>query len=200
MLNSPLKICLTGGIASGKTTVSDEFSRLGAEVIDTDLLAREVVEKRTDGLCQLIGVFGKSILTQEGELNRSKLRNLVFADDNLREQLNQILHPLIQRAVIEQLKQIKSSIVVVVIPLYIGQEQYGLFDRVCVVDVATEIQLKRLLQRDAVDELLAKQMIAAQIDRKRRLSLADDVISNADDKSSLIKRLRLLMSFYRQAL
>lgn len=200
MLNSPLKICLTGGIASGKTTVSDEFSRLGAEVIDTDLLAREVVEKRTDGLCQLIGVFGKSILTQEGELNRSKLRNLVFADDNLREQLNQILHPLIQRAVIEQLKQIKSSIVVVVIPLYIGQEQYGLFDRVCVVDVATEIQLKRLLQRDAVDELLAKQMIAAQIDRKRRLSLADDVISNADDKSSLIKRLRLLMGFYRQAL
>lgn len=195
-----LKICLTGGIASGKSTVSDEFVRLGVELVDTDVLARQVVEKGTNGLQQLVDVFGQSILTQKGGLNRSKLRRLVFADDNRRHQLNQILHPLIHQAVVERLEQVSCLIAMVVIPLYTGQEQYDWFDRVCVVDVAENIQLERLLQRDSIDESLARQMIGSQIGRKQRLSLADDVLNNNGDEQALIKRVGLLMDFYRQGL
>lgn len=199
-MGDSLKICLTGGIASGKSTVSDEFVRLGVELVDTDVLARQVVEKGTNGLQQLVDVFGKSILTQKGGLNRSKLRRLVFADDNRRHQLNQILHPLIHQAVVERLEQVSCLIAMVVIPLYTGQEQYDWFDRVCVVDVAENIQLERLLQRDSIDESLARQMIGSQIGRKQRLSLADDVLNNNGDKQGLIKRVGLLMDFYRQGL
>lgn len=199
-MGDSLKICLTGGIASGKSTVSDEFVRLGVELVDTDVLARQVVEKGTNGLQQLVDVFGQSILTQKGGLNRSKLRRLVFADDNRRHQLNQILHPLIHQAVVERLEQVSCLIAMVVIPLYTGQEQYDWFDRVCVVDVAENIQLERLLQRDSIDESLARQMIGSQIGRKQRLSLADDVLNNNGDKQALIKRVGLLMDFYRQGL
>lgn len=199
-MGDSLKVCLTGGIASGKNTVSDEFVRLGVELVDTDVLARQVVEKGTNGLQQLVDVFGQSILTQKGGLNRSKLRRLVFADDNRRHQLNQILHPLIHQAVVERLEQVSCLIAMVVIPLYTGQEQYDWFDRVCVVDVAENIQLERLLQRDSIDESLARQMIGSQIGRKQRLSLADDVLNNNGDKQALIKRVGLLMDFYRQGL
>lgn len=199
-MGDSLKICLTGGIASGKSTVSDEFVRLGVELVDTDVLARQVVEKGTNGLQQLVDVFGQSILTQKGGLNRSKLRRLVFADDNRRHQLNQILHPLIHQAVVERLEQVSCLIAMVVIPLYTGQEQYDWFDRVCVVDVAENIQLERLLQRDSIDESLARQMIGSQIGRKQRLSLADDVLNNNGDEQALIKRVGLLMDFYRQGL
>lgn len=199
-MGDSLKVCLTGGIASGKNTVSDEFVRLGVELVDTDVLARQVVEKGTNGLQQLVDVFGQSILTQKGGLNRSKLRRLVFADDNRRHQLNQILHPLIHQAVVERLEQVSCLIAMVVIPLYTGQEQYDWFDRVCVVDVAENIQLERLLQRDSIDESLARQMIGSQIGRKQRLSLADDVLNNNGDEQALIKRVGLLMDFYRQGL
>lgn len=199
-MGDSLKICLTGGIASGKSTVSDEFVRLGVELVDTDVLARQVVEKGTNGLQQLVDVFGQSILAQKGGLNRSKLRRLVFADDNRRHQLNQILHPLIHQAVVERLEQVSCLIAMVVIPLYTGQEQYDWFDRVCVVDVAENIQLERLLQRDSIDESLARQMIGSQIGRKQRLSLADDVLNNNGDEQALIKRVGLLMDFYRQGL
>lgn len=195
-----LKVCLTGGIASGKSTASDKFLQLGVEVIDTDLLAREVVEEGTPGLQRLVECFGISILNRDGGLNRPLLRRLVFVSDSHRKQLNQILHPLIHQAVVDRLKQLNCSMVVVVIPLYEGQKQYDWFDRICVVDVSEDVQLQRLLLRDSIDETLAKQMIRSQVDRGQRLSLADDVVSNNDEKSGFLKRLSLLVDFYQRCL
>lgn len=176
------------------------FSRLGAEIVDTDLLAREVVAPGTEGLQCLVDCFGEKILNQNLTLNRPLLRRLIFADDVFREKLNQILHPLIYQAVIERLQAVKASVAMVVIPLYAGQKQYDWFDRICVVDVVEAVQLNRLLQRDSIDEQLANQMIHSQISRKQRLALANDVINNSGDPSALQNHVNLLMGFYQQCL
>ena len=172
---------LTGGIASGKSLVANAFAKLGAELIDTDQIAREVVVPGQPGLEAVRAAFGDSILTPRGELDRPALRRLVFADAAKRRQLDELLHPLIRRRTLERLAQASGPYAVVAVPLLVETDFGNLVDRVLVVDCPVPLQLERLIRRDGLprDEALA--MISAQTDRATRLRAAHDVIDNGGD-------------------
>jgi dephospho-CoA kinase len=172
---------LTGGIASGKSLVANAFAKLGAELIDTDQIAREVVAPGQPGLEAVRAAFGDGILTPRGELDRPALRKLVFADAAKRRQLDELLHPLIRRRTLERLAQASGPYAVVAVPLLVETDFGELVDRVLVVDCPVPLQLERLIRRDGLprDEALA--MIAAQTDRATRLRAAHDVIDNSGD-------------------
>lgn len=174
-------IVLTGGIASGKSAAANYFAKLGAPIIDTDILAREVVEKGTPGLNTIANQFGEHLLNNDGTLNRRQLRELVFNNPELREQLESILHPLIEAAVIQQLDQLKDKnppYVIIAVPLYAETAGFRWANRVLVIDVSVETQLQRLQQRDQISNELAQRMLDAQASREQRLAVAHDVIAN----------------------
>ncbi len=190
-------IGLTGGIASGKSAVSDKFSELGAHVIDADIIARDVVKPNTAGLKKLIGTFGNSILNQEKTLDRSKLRKIVFNDKNKLAQINTLLHPLIQQHIMDEVKCVNQSFCIIVIPLLCESSRYDWLDRILVVDVKPETQLKRLLSRDNITENLAHKMMKSQCSQKQRLSLADDVINNEQSLVKLHENVEILNRMYK---
>jgi dephospho-CoA kinase len=178
-----LLIGLTGGIASGKTLVSDYFSELGVPVIDADLLAREVVKPGSKGLNSLTRYFSTAILTSKGELDRTALRRIVFANPPDREFLDKTLHPLIRElsdARIFDARSDKHSYVIYAVPLLFETDQQERFDRIVVVDVPRSLQFKRLLERDGSDESQANAILDAQATRDERLSIASDVIDNSE--------------------
>ncbi len=176
---STFVVGLTGGIASGKTTVSDLFAELGVPVIDADIAAREVVEPGTPGLAQLVEAFGDGILDEQGRLDRRGLRNIVFADPAARRRLEQITHPLIHQRLIEQLQAAAAPYALLVVPLLTrGSALAKLTDRILVVDVPVEVQRARVVARDQCSPEQADAIIAAQSPREERLALADDVIVN----------------------
>lgn len=188
-----ITIGLTGGIASGKTTVSDLLRERGAVIIDSDVLAREVVEPGTPGLTAVVARFGKGVLDPGGRLDRPALGAIVFADPERRAELEQILHPAIRRRAAElQAAAPADAVVVHVIPLLVETGQQDRFDRVVVVDVSPETQLERLLARDdALAPDQARARINAQADRAARLAVADAVISNdgsAEDTVAKVDR------------
>lgn len=191
-----ITIGLTGGIASGKTTVSNKFTELGIPVIDADIIAREIVEPHSAGLKQLIETFGESILDGEN-LNRSKLRIMVFNDANKLKEINAILHPLIKKEIKRQVNAVKTHYCVVVIPLLCESSQYKWLDRTLVVDVSRETQIKRLLKRDSINIELAKKMLKAQCTRKQRLNIANDVINNQSTLLQLYDRIESLDRLYK---
>ncbi len=175
---TPLRIGLTGGIASGKSTVAQRFAELGVPVIDADESARIVVAPGSPGLAEVIGKFGENLLTADGALDRRSLRNLIFSDPRRRRELEAILHPLI-RADIERRASVASGpYLVMAIPLLIegGGRQH--VDRVLVVDVDEEVQLERLMARDGSTPEEARAILAAQASRASRLKDADDVVPN----------------------
>ncbi|MGJ8664384.1 MAG: dephospho-CoA kinase [Marinicella sp.] len=173
-----LKVCLTGGIASGKTFVSNRMALLGAQVIDADILAREVVRKGSVGLGQLINAFGVQILDGKGQLNRSMLKSLAFTDKKKLAELNGILHPLIWQAFSEHSAKNDDGVEIWVIPLFNSSTNKIHFDRVLVVDVTLENQISRMQRRDGVNLQLAESILAAQPSRLDRVDLATDVITN----------------------
>ena len=179
------RVCLTGGIASGKTHVSDRLAKQNLLVIDTDLIARDVVKPGSDGLQQLVDEFGSQILDETLGLNRSLLRKMVFSDAKRLEILNGLLHPLIWQAANNMSKLSSHHLEVWVIPLYDGHQESVVFDRVLVIDVDQETQLKRVLRRDAVSASIAQTMINSQASRTTRLQWASDVIVNNSDLASL---------------
>lgn len=177
-----LTIGLTGGIASGKSTVAKLFEALGVPVIDTDAIAREVVEPGEPGLDAVRDAFGAEILTPDGRLDRRKLREIVFADEAKRRRLESILHPLIRQRTLARLAALRDvPYAIVVVPLLVETNFGALVDRVLVVDVPVEAQLERLTARDGIDRAAAEAMIAAQASREARLARADDVIDNSGD-------------------
>jgi dephospho-CoA kinase len=177
-----LIIGLTGGVASGKSAVAELLEGLGAALIDTDVVAREVVAPGERGLALIIDAFGPGILSAEGELDRRKLRSSVFADDTKRRRLEEILHPLIRARVLERIAALRGvPYVVIAVPLLIETDFDELVDRVLVVDVPVETQFERLIARDGIGRAEAEAMIAAQADRATRLAHADDVIDNSGD-------------------
>ena len=198
MSEKTLKIGLTGGIASGKTAVSDYFLKLNTPVIDADIIARSVVEPNTSGLLQLIKEFSENILNEDGQLDRSLLRKLVFSSPEKLKRLNSILHPIIRNEIIDQVNQIKDHYCIIVIPLLCETNQYKWLNRVLVVDVPTEVQTKRLLKRDNITFDLAKKMLSKQCSRKQRLKIADDVIRNDLDLIQLYAKVDLLHTVYKQ--
>jgi dephospho-CoA kinase len=180
-----LRIGLTGGIASGKSAVARRFAELGVPVIDADESARIVVAPGSPGLAEVVGKFGENLLTTDGALDRRSLRNLIFSDPCRRRELEALLHPLI-RADMEHRASIASGpYLVMVIPLLIESGGRGRVDRVLVVDVGEEVQLKRLMERDGSTLEQARSILAAQASRASRLNAADDVVPNEGTLSEL---------------
>ena len=177
-MSKPLRIGLTGGIASGKSTVAELFADLGVAVIDTDLIAREVVQPGQPALIEIRNFLGDSVFNDDGTLNRSALRQLIFSNDAARAQLEAILHPLIQEETIQRINAASGSYVVIVVPLLADSPLREHIDRVLVVDCDEVTQIKRLLARDTETEDQARRILAAQASREQRLAIADDLIHN----------------------
>lgn len=181
---------LTGGIGSGKSTIADYFTELNVPMIDADIIARQVVEKGSPLLAQIHARFGDHVLTEEGELNRAKLRQIVFADENEKNWLNSLLHPTIRAEMLRQLEDCKEDYVLWVVPLLIENGLTEFCDRVLVVDVSPEIQLERATARDKSREETIKNIIKAQVSREERLKHADDVINNSPPLAENTENLR----------
>jgi len=175
------RVALTGGIASGKSTVADMFGDLGAVLIDTDIIAREVVLPGTPGLQDIVDTFGTEMLDADGMLDRPAMRRLVFADDSKRRQLEAILHPKIRQEAERQMQTRGGPYQIVIVPLLVESPLKNIVDRIVVVDCSEAIQLERLLARDIGTKDQARRMLAAQASRQERLALADDVIANDAD-------------------
>lgn len=169
---------LTGGIGSGKSTIADEFAALGVPIIDADIVAREVVAKGTPLLAQIAEHFGSQILTADGELNRAKLRQIVFHQPQEKTWLNNLLHPAIRNEMLKQLDEVDFPYALWVVPLLIENKLTEFCQRILVVDVSPEIQLERTLKRDQSNLDTIKNIIQSQVSRDERLSYADDVIEN----------------------
>ncbi|MEG9489776.1 dephospho-CoA kinase [Mannheimia indoligenes] len=169
---------LTGGIGSGKTTVSDLFAELGVEIIDADIVARQVVEKGTPLLAQIVEHFGEDILNAEKELDRAKLRQIVFNNETEKNWLNNLLHPAIRVEMVKKLQESTACYVIWVVPLLIENKLTEFCDRVLVIDVSPEIQLERATRRDKSKTETIKNIMEAQVSREERLRYADDVIEN----------------------
>jgi len=182
---SLLAIALTGGIGSGKTAVSRAFARHGVPVIDTDVLAREVVEPGRPALQDIVAAFGGDCLDTTGALDRAYLRRVVFADAGRRQRLEAILHPRILQALRERLAFIQAPYCLVVVPLLVETGLDKQFERILVVDVPEELQLGRVMARDRVDAEQARRILAHQASRAQRLAVADDVIENTGTLAEL---------------
>ena len=189
MANKTLKIALTGGIASGKTLVSDLLGIHGCHIVDLDVIAREVVLPGTEGLKELIEVFGESILLTDGTLNRQYLRDKLYKKGRNRALIEQILHPKILQKMKTSMDEYKEGVMVVVVPLLVEKNLWEPFDRAIVVDCEIESQLSRLMSRENIDKEKAEVMLMAQASREQRLQLNDylptDIIENNSKISDL---------------
>ena len=191
-----LVVGLTGGIGSGKTAVSDRFARLGAPVIDTDLLARELVEPGQPALAEIVAAFGSDCLDRDGRLHRARLRERVFADPTGRRRLEAILHPRIRTLAREQIAHLTTPYCLLVIPLLAETGMTDLVDRVLVVDAPEAEQIRRVMARDGVTEEQARRVLAAQADRSQRLALANEIVENAGDLAALDHQVAALHQYY----
>ncbi|TMO30516.1 MULTISPECIES: dephospho-CoA kinase [Pseudoalteromonas] len=169
---------LTGGIGSGKSAVSAMFEELGIQVVDADIVAREVVEPGSVGLTKITAHFGDEILTSNRTLDRAKLRAIIFADESQKQWLNNLLHPLIRESMLSQLKQATSHYVILVAPLLFenGLEKYC--NHTLLIDVPVDVQITRTTARDNVSVELAKQIIASQMSRSDKQQKAADILDN----------------------
>lgn len=192
----PYIVALSGGIASGKSTVANLFSQLGVPIVDADIIARQVVKKGTFALSQITEHFGRQILLADGELNRTKLRDIIFHSEQQRQWINQLLHPIIQQETQQQIAQINYPYVIWAVPLLIENNLQQYANRVLIIDTPPDLQLARLLKRDNISENLAKSMLSSQISNAQRVSFADDVIVNGGHTSALTSQVEHLHTKY----
>jgi dephospho-CoA kinase len=192
-----LRIGLTGGIASGKSTVADLFTARGATVLDTDVIAREVVEPGRPALGALVRALGSGIAGPDGRLDRAELRRRLFQDAALRREVESILHPAIIAELERQALGAGGPYQVFVIPLLVENRFLSIVDRVLVVDCSEEEQVRRLMARDGESRESAERMLAAQATRKQRLACADDVIDNGGPAAGLAAQVAALDLKYR---
>jgi dephospho-CoA kinase len=179
-----LKIGLTGGIASGKTRISNLFSQLKTPIIDTDIISREILEPSQPGYLAILNHFGNSIILDDEKIDRRKLRQIVFNDRTEKQWLESVLHPIIFKRAQQLIgRHNKANFVIVVIPLLFETNFNQLVDRVLVVDCDVNTQIERLLLRDKIDAALAQKMIDQQWSNQNRIDHADDIIcnNNGDD-------------------
>ncbi|KGY08292.1 dephospho-CoA kinase [Vibrio sinaloensis] len=181
---------LTGGIASGKTTVANLFHQhFGIEIVDADVIAREVVAPGSEGLKAIEGKFGSSVLLEDGNLDRSKLREIIFSDPSQKAWLDQLLHPMIRANMLAELANTTSEYALLVIPLMVENHLQHLADKVVVVDVDEATQLERTVMRDNVALEQAQAILAAQASREQRLAIADFVIKNDTENQKLLPQI-----------
>ncbi len=184
-MSRPVLIALTGGIASGKSAVAKLFADLGVPVLDTDQIARDIVEPGMPAFVQIVETFGRDVLDASGRLDRRRLRDKVFADPALRQQLEGITHPAIRAELARRADVAGGLYQIHVIPLLVEGGRSDLYDRVLVVDCPEEQQIQRLMQRDGSSAEQAQQILAAQASREQRLDAADDVIVNTGTLADL---------------
>jgi dephospho-CoA kinase len=195
----PLRIGLTGGIASGKSTVTQRFAELGIPVIDADVASRNVVEPGTPGLAQVVQRFGPQVLNPDGQLDRRALRNLIFNDSSSRQALDAIIHPLIRADMERAATVAKEPYLVMAIPLLVeGGTARQRVDRVLVVDADETLQIQRVQARDGSSEEQARAILASQASRAARLSQADDVLLNTGTVAELRQSVDRLHEQYLQ--
>jgi dephospho-CoA kinase len=204
-LSAPLRIAgvlrvgLTGGIGAGKSEVSARLAAQGAVVIDADAIAREVVEPGTEGLAQVVGVFGPEVLLPDGGLDRPRLGEIVFADPDLRGKLNEIVHPRVGARMAELEREAgPASIVVHDVPLIAESGRTDAYDLVVVVDVPPRVQVDRLVRRRGMTREQAEARMAAQASREQRLAIADIVIDNSGSLAELDRQVGDLWSELRR--
>jgi dephospho-CoA kinase len=191
-----LVVGLTGGIASGKSLVGGMFAKLGAALVDTDVIAREVVADGEPGLAAIVAKFGVAVLLPSGELNRPVLRSLVFGDEAKRRTLESILHPLIRERTRAKLEAIEAPYALVAVPLLVETSFGEIVDRILVVDCPESMQLERLTRRDAIPKEEALAMLRAQTDRATRLKAAHDVIDNSGAPDATRRQVEVLHRRY----
>lgn len=194
------RVGLTGGIACGKSSIASLFQSLGVDVIDADAAAREVVQPGEPTLQKVVDSFGREILNKDGSLNRRTLRQIVFAKgaQSRLECLNSIMKDAIRAKMNEHIDRARSDYVIVMIPLLFEHHLEYMVDRILVVDIAEDLQLNRLINRDNIDKTLALNMIGRQVDRATRIAKADDLITS--DNSPLDKKLNVVLKLHSEYL
>ena len=191
-------VALTGGIASGKTTVSDMFERRGTPIIDADVIARLVVVPGTLALEMIKHNLGETICHPDGKLNRRRLREIILNNMQLKQWLENLLHPLIQQQTRQQLKAITAPFCLWVVPLLIENQLQNQADRILVTDIPESIQIQRTIKRDNVSEEKARAIIRLQASREQRLAVADDVIHTEGSLSLIDEQVEQLCQNYIQ--
>lgn len=191
-------IGLTGGIGSGKTAVSDRFQDLGINIVDADVVARIVVEPGRPALTEISKRFGQDILLADGNLDRRRLRDIVFKNPEERSWLESVTHPKIGEEIFAQLNNTSSPYAILASPLLIETAQKDLTQRILVVDVPVELQLQRTMQRDNADEQQVRAIIKSQASREQRCNAADDIIVNDQDLAHLDREVSRLHQDYLQ--
>ncbi len=191
-----LRVGLTGGIASGKSLVANMFAKLGAELVDADQIARDIVAPGEPALSAIRDAFGAAVFSPRGELDRAALRKLVFADSDKRRTLDALLHPLIRARLLARLGEVRRPYVIIAVPLLVETDFAALVERVAVVDCSESQQLERLMRRDGIPRAEAIAMIGAQADRATRLRAAHDVIDNSGDVEATRRQVALLHHRY----
>ena len=188
-MNRSLKIGLTGGIASGKSTVANLFSDLGVEIVDADEIAHSITSKQGSAYDKIVKHFGNSVLGDDNELDRKKLRTIIFNNSELRKDLEQIIHPEVHSIINKQTFESQEPYQIIVIPLLIETGYQNFVDRVLIIDCSLETQLARLMHRDNEKLESARKIVANQIQRKERLKFANDIIENEKKTSiSVLKK------------
>lgn len=195
----PFVVGVTGGIASGKTTVTDLFhQQFAIDIVDADIVAREVVAPGTPGLAAIKEHFGAEVLSADGTLNRRHLRELIFSCPEQKQWLDSLLHPMIRREMQARLAAVSSPYTLLVVPLLVENQLQSMTDRILVIDVSPQTQISRTMRRDNVSQTQAEAILAAQASRKERLALADDVILNDDSNQDLLSEVTRLHQHYLQ--
>jgi dephospho-CoA kinase len=189
-------VVLTGGIASGKSAVSQFFAQRGVPVIDTDLIAHEIVEPGQAALVRIAEAFGQEFLDGNGRLDRKKMRNAIFSDPGLKNRLEGILHPAIAAEVDQRIAQVDAPWCILVVPLFKEGGRFTWINRVLVVDVEESVQIERVMERDGITREQAQSILAAQPSRRERLALADDIIDNSGSLEELKARVDDLYGKY----
>jgi dephospho-CoA kinase len=195
--NQPYRVGLTGGIASGKSTVAELFADLGIPVIDTDVIAKDLAQPGMPALAEIRERFGDKVIDSSGKLDRGAMRGIIFVNDDARHDLEAILHPRIGAEVLRQSDLANGPYQIIVIPLLVKSSLMQHLDRVLVVDCSEDEQVRRLMRRDKETAAQAKRILAAQSSRDERLAIADDVIRNDTSMRQLSDAVRELDQTYR---
>lgn len=191
-----LKIGLTGGIGSGKSTVCRLFAEFGVPIVDADLIARQLVEPGKPALSMIAASFGLQMLNQDGSLNRAKLRDVVFADADSKRELDGIMHPLVYEQIAADVNALTAEYCVIAVPLLLESKNAYAVNRVLLIDCPVEAQIERVIARDKLTRQQVHTIINSQMSRQERLSKADDVIENIAGPEQLAEQVKRLHNSY----
>lgn len=198
-MRRPYCIGLTGGIGSGKSTVAGLFLQLGAGVVDTDDIARQLTTSGGGAMTAIAKTFGPGVIQPDGSLDRAAMRQLIFGDSQARNRLEAILHPLIRQEAAHRVEEATEHYVLLVVPLLVETQAYGdLIDRILVVDCDEARQIERTMKRDGLTEAAARAVLSAQASRLQRLERADDIVDNQGDLNHLKRQVETLHRHYQE--